>query len=138
VHCDFEVLSTRDGSLVAEHTDAMRAAARVIYTDFRGDGDPDEYSLVPPDMKKSDPHAVESRERDWKGHCGSWELSALLERAKKEPKRSYRSSIRKEFYADTESRPVFLADLPPAEDLAMVALRDAWKPVLEAVRRAER
>jgi TolB-like protein len=138
VHCDFEVRSTRDGSLIAEHSDAMRAAARVIYTDFRGEGDPDDYTLAPPGMRKSNPRDVESRERDWKGHCGTWELPALLERAKREPKRSYRSSIRKEFYADTESRPVFLTDLPPADDLAFVALKDAWKPVLETLRRVER
>jgi TolB-like protein len=138
VHCDFEVRSTRDGSIVAENSDGTRAVARVIYTGYRAEGDPDDYLLMPPTMKKSDPRAAEARERDWKGHCGSWDLSDLLERAKKEPRRSYRSSNRSEFYSDTETKPVFLTDLPPADDLAMVALRDAWKPVLEAIRRVER
>ena len=138
LRCDFEIRSTRDGSVVAQHSEPVRVAARVVYTGYTGDGDPDDYFLVPPPMKKSDPRSAESRESDWKSHCGTWKLADFLERARKEPRRSYRSSFRSEFYSDTESSPVFLSDLPPADDLAMVALRDAWKPVFQSIRDVER
>ncbi len=36
------------------------------------------------------------------------------------------------------ARPVFLAELPPANDLAAIALRDSWQPVLRAVKEVER
>lgn len=138
LRCDYEIRSTRDGSVVAQRSEPMRAVARVIYTGTSVDGDPDDYRLFPPSMRQSDPRGADSRESDWKAHCGSWKLSDFLDRARKEPRRSYRSSYRNEFYSDTESRPVFLADLPPADDLAMVALRDAWRPVLQSIREVER
>jgi len=127
-----------DGAVVARSNDPWNAVARVIYASGADRGGPTDYCLAPPSMKQSDPHDYDARQREWKSHCGSWDLSDLLARAGKEPRRSYASSMRDEFYADTESRPVFLTDLPPADDLAVVALRDAWKPVLEAVRRMER
>jgi hypothetical protein len=138
VRCEFEIRSTRDGAVVAQHEEAMRATARVIHTGRRPEGDPDDYVLASPGLRRSDSGAAEARERDWKSHCGSWSLPELLERARKEPSRPYRPSMRSEFHSDTERKPVFLSELPPVDDLAMVALRDAWKPLLTAIRDVER
>jgi TolB-like protein len=125
VRTEYEIRSTADGAVVARRSDPWKATARVIHTGRPDRGGPKDYFLMPPSMKKANPREYETREREWKNHCGSWDLEDLLTRAGKEPRRSYGSSMRSEFYSDTD-------------DLAVVALRDAWKPVLDAVRRVER
>ncbi|HEX4936879.1 MAG TPA: hypothetical protein VFV33_27040, partial [Gemmatimonadaceae bacterium] len=129
---------TDGGTTLVRHDEPLSAAARVTYTSYRPEGDCDDYALVSPDLKRRDSSAASGRERAWKEHCGSWDLPAYLEAVRKGSRRSYQASMRSEFHGDTESRPVILGELPPAEDLAAVAVRRSWEPVVEALRRLER
>jgi hypothetical protein len=139
VRYEFEVLSTRDGSVLSSGGDAVEVEAHALYTNFQAEGDADEYCIAPPDLKRSDPDRAKQAESQWKERCGSWTLAQLLERARKDRDRTqYRSSYRDEFAANTADRPVFLADLPPEDDLAIIALRDVWRPVLGALRDLDR
>ena len=138
VRYEIEVRGTRDGAVVAVHDETVGAVARVVHTSYRAEGDCKDYVLVSPVMRRSDSRGAEARERDWRAHCGSWELPAFLESARKESRRSYASSMRGEFFVDTQARPVYLAELPPMEELAAAALREAWSPVSRALRDVER
>ncbi len=135
---EFEIRETERGSVVARHDAPYHVTARVIDTSYRAEGDCDDFVLIPPAMKRADARGAETRDRAWKESCGSWELPAFLEMARKEGRRSYKPSMRGEFHGDTERRPVVLGDLPPVEELALVALRGAWEPMVDALRRVER
>ncbi|HSQ60685.1 MAG TPA: hypothetical protein VLT84_09685 [Acidobacteriota bacterium] len=135
---EFEIRETDGGTTVVSHDEPLSAGARVTYTSYRPEGDCDDYVLASPALKRANSASASSRERAWKEHCGSWELPAYLETVQKGSRRAYESSMRSEFHGDTESRPVILGELPPAEELAAVAVRHSWEPLVEALRRLER
>jgi hypothetical protein len=135
---EFEIRETRHGSIVASHVDDASAAARTVYSTVRADGDCDDYLLCSPPLRRTSSRDADARERAWKEHCGSWELSAFLESARRGTRRAYQSSMRSEFLGDTQARPVFLGDLPPVDDMAAVAVQGVWEPVVDSIRRVER
>ncbi len=139
VHYDLEVLDTRTRAVIASCSEPLEAVAHVVWTDFRADGDCDDYCLVPPDLKKSDPERASTVETRWKECCGDWKLPDLLERARQERRRAhYQSSYRGDFARDTRGHPVLLGELPSEDDLAYLALAETWRPVFATLRELDR
>jgi len=139
VRYEFEVLDTEDGSVLASAGNAVDAEARALYTSYQADGDCDDYCLASPALRRADPERAKEVESEWKERFGSWTLPELLERARKDRERTrYRSDYRDEFYGNTAARPVFLGDLPPEDDLAVIALHEVWRPVLSALQELDR
>ena len=138
IRFEYEVSSTDDGAVLATKEQNVTGVARVAFSSYRAKGECKDYVLVPPEMRRKDSRGTETREREWREHFGSWDLPAFLDTTRNPSRRTYRSSMRGEFHADTQARPVILAELPPTEELALVALRDAWGPVSQTLRDLER
>ena len=135
VHCDFDVLDARTGQVVARRQDAFDSSARVVWTDYRAEGDCGAYCLVPPDVKRDDPVHAKEVEDSWHECFGSWRLSDLLERSRRETRRvTYQPGDRGDFRRPSHEHPVLLGELPTEDDLAYVALEDAWQKVMETLR----
>ena len=72
----------------------------------------------------------------WQERVGSWKLADLLLKARDARGRSkWSRDYRREFHGtDSRNRPVWLGELPGEDDLAFVALDDAWRPVLSTLQ----
>jgi hypothetical protein len=131
---EIEVLDVNLETSIARRANTVAAFARTVYTDFAPDGDCDDYCLVPPATRSSDPGRGRRREDEWKSTFGSWTVPHLLEAARREHGRSSgMAEVRGQFRRDTRDQPVFLDDLPGEGDLLMVALDDLWRPALDAI-----
>lgn len=131
VQYDLEVVDAEDETSLAAYNDAVEGYARVVFTDFRATGSCDDYYVVPPGLRKSDPARAERLETEWKDHFGTWTLPALLEKARSDHHRSrYSASDRQAFFGDCRERPVWLGGLPGENDMATIALDVIWQPVL--------
>ena len=97
--------------------------------------DPDNYFLYQPDVKQHDPDRAKAAEKAWKDRVGSWSVPEFMAHARKDHERTaYRSDYRGEFLGRTRDHPVFLGDLPPEGDLAVVALDGVWRPILSLLK----
>ena len=136
VNWDFEVIDVRSGAVLAHHEAPANAAARIVWTDFKPEGDIDQYTLLPPDVRKSDAARAKSVDSQWEEGVGSWKLPELLRKSRDERGRSrWSKAYRREFHGvDSRRRPVWLGELPGEDDLAFIALEDAWRPVLEVLQ----
>ncbi len=136
VNWEYEVIDVKTGAVVAHREVPSEAAARVVWTDFKVLGDPDRYSLLPPDVRRSDSDRAKRADQDWSDHLGSWKLAELLKHARDDRARiRWSSSYRGEFHGtDSRRRPVWLGALPGEDDLAFVALDDAWRPVFSTLQ----
>ncbi len=136
VQYDFDVLSTKSGAVLAHHEEPAHAVARVAWTDYRPEEHCDRYALLPPDVRSSDPDRARAVDAQWREQMGSWEVRDLLQRARDQHERSSWSvRYRGDFYGvDTRQRPVWLGALPGEDDMAFVALHDAWRPVLATLK----
>jgi len=131
VHCDFDVVDTRTGEVIASRSEPLEAVARVAWTDFRAEGDCGDYCLVPPDEAKADPDRAKGAERAWKECFGGLKLPDMLDHSRKDRRRSaYQSGYRDEFRRSTHDHPVLLGELPGEDDLAYLALAGSWEKVL--------
>ena len=131
----FEVLDTRTGEVVAQHDEPREAFARVVWSDYRADGECKEYALGHEELEREAPDRVRDGRDRWKRVMGSWSLPDFLERARSERVRSgWSSERRRDFYTDTRQRPVFLAELPGVDDLVHIALREPEEPVIAVLR----
>ena len=129
---DFEVLETGGGGRLAQDSQGRTSVAHTVFTRFQPVGSCDDYALAPPDWEDG---KRREREKEWRATFGSWTVSALLDRARRSPDRKhYEPRHRSEFSAAGTSTPVWLDDLPPAEELAHIALSDAWMPLLATLR----
>jgi hypothetical protein len=132
VAVDFEVLETGGGGRLAQDSQGRTSEAHTVFTRFQPVGSCDDYSLAPPDWEDGKRRDLE---KEWRATFGSWTVSALLDRARRSPDRTrYESRHRPEFSSAGTSTPVWLDDLPPAEELAHIALSDAWMPLLDILR----
>lgn len=139
---DFSILDVRDGRSLAARSKTVSATAIVVWTDDEPEGDCDDYSLVSPEIEKNEPDRVKSAHENWKKCAGDWKLHAFLERARHEHEHEHRTykpdEDRKTFYGFSANHPVFLGELPPEGDLALVALDSMWQEVLAALREADK
>jgi hypothetical protein len=139
IQYEFEVLDTETGSPLGAGSDVVRSEAHTLYTDYAPREDTDDYFLYQPDLKQREPDRAKALDRGWKDHVGSWSLPEFMEHARKAKDRTaYRPSYRSEFFGHTRDHPVFLGDLPPEGDLALIALDGLWRPVLSALKDLEK
>jgi hypothetical protein len=132
---EFEVIDTDDESALAHRGDVVKAVANTVYTPFQARGSCDDYCLLPPALRDRDASRADQLDKEWTATFGNWTLSKLLFQAREGHGRTkYRPEYRKEFFSASYIFPVFLDDLPSANDLALVALDQTWKPVWETLR----
>ena len=135
VQYDFDILDVRSGVSLAHRELPGRTSARIAWTDFRPEGGIDDYALLPNDVRKADPDRGKQADAQWNERMGSWTLPAFMQKAREDRQRShYDPRYRSEFFTDTHRRPVWLGELPGEEDLAYVAVDDAWRSVLAAMQ----
>ncbi|HYV99754.1 MAG TPA: hypothetical protein VE967_20000, partial [Gemmatimonadaceae bacterium] len=79
---EFDIVDTRTGGSVAHEERSENAFARTVWTDYRPDDHYDQYALLPPDVRKSDPERAKKIDDDWRKLMGSWELADLLRHAR--------------------------------------------------------
>ena len=134
VQYDFDVLDVRSGAVVLHRDLPARTAARIAWTDFRPAGGPDEYALLPAECRRDDPDRGKQVDAQWSERMGTWSLPAFMQKAREDRSRErYDRRYRGEFFADTHRRPVWLGELPGEEELAFVAVDDAWHSVIDAL-----
>jgi hypothetical protein len=139
IQYEFEVLDTETGAPLGSGSDVLRSEARTLYTDFTPRENTDDYLLYQPDLRKREPDRAKALDKGWKDHVGSWSVPEFMEHARKAKDRAaYRPAYRSEFFGHTRDHPVFLGDLPPEGDLALIALDDLWRPVLSALKDLEK
>jgi tetratricopeptide (TPR) repeat protein len=130
---DLEVIETDRGARLAQDSQERGFSAHTVFTRFSPAGSCDDYCLAPPDWRDDD--RGKRVEKQWRSDFGSWTLPSLLDRARREPGRTrYESRHRSEFSAAGTSTPVWLDDLPPVQELAHIALSDAWMPMVTMLR----
>jgi hypothetical protein len=131
VRVDFEVIETDAGARLAHDSKQRTLVARTVFTRFSPVGSCDDYSLVAP----GDDDRRRRIDKEWRDDFGSWSLPGLLERARREPGRTrYEPRHRSEFAAAGTGTPIWLDDVPPVEEMAHIALDDAWMPMLAMLR----
>lgn len=138
VEAEVEVLDADDGRALAVESVGRSLTARTVWTSFVPEGDLDTYALVAEPVLREDPGRVKRAEARWKAVAGE-ELGVkeLLRAARSANRRGhYRREELPRFYPGAAG-PVFLDDVPPAEDLAFAALVHGWEPVAEALRRLD-
>lgn len=130
--CTWELVAVSSGEVLASRTESSEAAARIVWSDFIARGDCDDYALVTPEMRTADARGADARHKDFRKRYGDRTLPQFLEgvRTQRDQRARYQPRFRDEFHADTRARPVFLGGLPDEDELARVALRDVWRPVI--------
>jgi hypothetical protein len=135
VSYEFEVIEIQSGQTLTRHGDELRSAANTIYTTFQARGKCDDYCLVPPGLRSSNPDRATQLEQQWGATFGNWTLSKVLLKAREGGSRShYRPEFRNEFANASYIFPVFLDDLPSSSDMALFALSNTWKPVYDQLQ----
>lgn len=138
VEVEYEVLSVDEEATLARGHAEPALTARTLWTSFRPEGDLDDYALVSDPVRHSDPDRVRRVETRWKSVAGERQSvkSVLKGVSSARGRPDYRRDQLPRFYPDA-SGPVFLAGLPPAEDLAFAALAHAWEPLLDDLVRMD-
>jgi hypothetical protein len=135
VQYEFEVLDTDNEQTLARHGDEPSAVVNTFYTLFQARGDCADYCLLPPAVKNADPRRAEQVDKDWTASFGNWTVSKVLTTARESRGRTrYRPEYRKDFLNASFVFPVFLDDLPSPDDMAVLALDRAWKPLYEVLK----
>jgi len=137
VEVEYEVISTKDGTSLA-HTRVPRTTqARVVWTSYSPEGDLGNYALVSEVLRAADPARAKAVETKWKSVCGETATLAQVLAARRETRTEsgYRRDVLGRFM--TGAAFVFLQELPPAEDLALAAAKQGWRPLLDDLARLD-
>lgn len=135
VRVSSQVLDVNDVRQVTQRDRTCEATARTVYTSYLPEGNCDQYTLVPPDMRQRDADHARRIESGWHDAFGSWTVPALLQCSRDHhDRRGYRSEYRDEFRANTVDRPYFLDDMPTEADLMLVALYGSGRDVVDQIR----
>ncbi len=138
VEVEYELISTDEEVTIAREPVRRSLTARTLWTALAPGLDPGAYALVSDPVRKGDPERARRVETRWKAVAGErTALRDVLQGVKSARGRpSYRRDLLPRFYPGA-SGPVFLDDLPPAEDLAYAALIHAWEPLLDELVRTD-
>jgi hypothetical protein len=138
VDIELEVISADEETTLAREAGTRSLTTRTLWTSTLPVGNTGDYALMPPAFRSSDSDGAKRIERRWKAVVGQkLSVKQVLERSRKERKRTrYRREYLPSFYPGTTG-PVFLNDLPPAEDLAFAALVHEWRVLHEALKRLD-
>ena len=137
VGVEYEVLSTRDGTTLAQQRGERSTSARVVWTSYAPVGDLGAYALVSEAVRSSDPERTRHIESRWKSVCGEETTLRQVLEARRTAGRSarYDRGALPRFIAGAAF--VFLEDLPPPEDLAYAALAGGWRPLHQDLMRLD-
>jgi hypothetical protein len=133
---EYQVLGVDEGAPVGAFNGTMKASAHAIFSSSPAAGDCDDYCLVPPDMKKSDPERAKRIETDWEDRCGGWKLVELLEQARRD--RSGHGSRYEDTSNGADGRAFFPGELPSEGELANLAFGQVWEPLVRTLRDLDR
>jgi hypothetical protein len=132
---EFEVIDTDDEKPLAAREGTEAVTARSIYTAFDPRGDCRDYCLTPPDWKSARADECKDAESRWKRRYGDWSVAGYLEAARGKREFAYSRDDRERFV--NAGRPAVCNGLPPAGDLAFLALKDVANPVWDALKGLE-
>lgn len=137
VDVDVEVLSTHDGTSLTHDRTTRTTRARVLWTSFVPEGDLGHYSLVTEIDRRDNPSRVKDVETRWKAVCGEGTTLQQVLAARRETRGSgaYDRGVLARFATGTAF--VFLQELPPAQELAMAAVANAWQPLHRELARLD-
>lgn len=134
---EFEVIETDEEETLVARSGAEQVTARTVFTRFDPSGDCDDYLLAPPEWKSENADGWKSAEKDWKQRYGDWSVPDFLEASHDTRDRGHYRRTDRESYLN-RSRPRVGADLPPAGDLAFLALREMVNPLWNVLKGLER
>jgi hypothetical protein len=135
---ELEVLDTDAGEVLARHEEPVHAEALTCFSNFRPAGPSDDYALVSPELKNSDPVAAKHVEERWKDTFGDLSVPKVIEKTRSNSsRRRYRPEYANEF-SGAGRTPIYLDDLPPADDLARMALAPGWRPIVRMLADLDR
>jgi len=135
---EYSVVDVQDGAAITGNSGTLRASAHAVYTSSPVDGGDDDYCLLPPDVRKQDPDRAKRAESQWTERCGDWKLTELIARSRKERARGYESRYQDDWVLRSDSRAVFLGDVPSEGDLAKLAFGQVWEPLARTLRDLDR
>ena len=122
---------------VAGDESEIEAQARSVYSRDLPEGKSSEFVLVPPNQA-SDVTRTSRVESEWKGTFSSWTVPQMLDEGRRYKARTqYAPEYREAFMHADGEHPVWCDDLPSSGELARIALDEAWKPVLAALRQLD-
>lgn len=132
----YQVVDVVSGEAVASHDGTVNAQAHTYFTSFLPDGEPQDYDLLTPETRHADPDHAKAVEDDWKSHMGKWGVGDVMKKVKSQStqRATYRENFRHEFASDSRERRVFLGELPPPRELALLALENTWREVLSTLQ----
>jgi hypothetical protein len=137
VDVDYEVISTDNGASIA-HSHAPRTTrARVVWTSYVPEGDVGNYALVSEALRTHNPDRARDVETRWKSVCGETTTLQQVLSARRETRgdAGYDRGTLGRFAAGTAF--VFLQELPPAQDLALAAVKNGWQPLASDLTRLD-
>jgi hypothetical protein len=137
VDVNVEVLSTHDGTSLAQDRATRSTRARVLWTSYVPEGDLSHYALVSESVRRENPSRVKDVETRWKAVCGDGTTLQQVLGARRETRGSggYDAGVLGRFVTGAEF--VFLQELPPASDLAAAAVAHGWQPLHRELARLD-
>ena len=137
VDVNVAVLTTHDGTQIAQDRSTRSTRARVLWTSFVPEGDVAHYALVSDLVRSQSPDRVKDIETRWKNVCGDGTTLQQVLVARRETRGggSWDQSTLARIATGTAF--VFLQELPPAQELAMAALAHGWQPLQKELARLD-
>lgn len=138
VGVEYEVISTVDGATLSHRSYDRSTLARVVWTSYTPEGSLDAYALVSDALRQSNPDRARDIETRWKSTCGEGTTLQQVLQARRSTSTSgrYQRGTLARFMVGAAF--VFLEDLPPTGDLALVAAANAWHPLRDDLARLDR
>lgn len=133
----FEVIETDEEQALAARAGTERLTARVVFTRYQPLGDCDDYFLAPPDWQSGNAEGLKAARNSWKQRFGDWSVPDFLAAVNDARDRGHYRRLDRESFLN-RSRPRVTDDLPPAGDLAFLALRAVANPVWDVLKGLER
>lgn len=137
VPVEYEVIATADGATLAHQRFERSTMARVVWTSYVPEGSLDAYTLVSDAVRAEHPDRARDVETRWKTTCGEATTLQQVLQARRSTTTSnrYERGTLARFMAGAAF--VFLEELPPTEDLALVAASQGWEPVRQDLARLD-
>jgi len=129
VTMDYDVVATTDGASLAHQRFDRSTLARVVWTSYVPEGSVDMYALVSDAVRAANPDRARDVETRWKSVCGdnTTVQQVLQARRTRGDSGHYSRNELGRFMAGAAF--VFLQDLPPVQDLALVAAAGGYEPL---------
>ncbi len=137
VGVEYEVIATADGASLAHQHFDRSTMARVVWTSYLPEGRLDAYALVSDTVRAASPDRAREVETRWKETCGEGTTLQQVLDARRSTRASehYQRGTLARFMAGAAF--VFLEELPPPQDLALVAASGGWGPLKQDLARLD-